>query len=429
MRINYNAAQPGANRLMQAFTSGTRQKAEENEMLRLAQVDQRVASAGKDNADANLLNQRGAYLEDQPGFLSAQTGAPLPLAKKFSDYIKTGNWGQIEPPSSTDAEGELLAGAQPTPITEIPEDIKPLMEKFTRAIQTYGGVRGASASNPEQIARSQGEYQGQGITDAAVELAQKGEVDQASALSQAGKIGQQIKRFDGITGTGAVFSPATGEVVATGNPLVDAFVKKLGKENSNQSGVKLKQGERFTADGNVEAIKGSDTYIKQSGLHAKDYGSLIGAETKLNNAKKKVESLLAETNKQAFDNNFGGYSAYATKLLPGKTQDMSAKIESFKSDMKSAGLELMRSGGSIGVMSVAEWPIVQDMIDRIDPKMGVPAARQTFKEIGEYFDRIRENAKETYDTEWSDTQFYKKNRSRAPNSPPSQGKGKFLGFE
>ena len=99
MRINYNAAAPGTNRMMEAFLSPTRKNAEQNEMARLAQVDQRMASAGKDNADANLLNQRSAYLEDQPGFLSGQTGAPLPLAQKFADYLKTGNWGQtVLPP-------------------------------------------------------------------------------------------------------------------------------------------------------------------------------------------------------------------------------------------------------------------------------------------------------------------------------------------
>ena len=230
MRINYNAAQPGANRLIQAFTSGTRQNAEEKEMLRLAQVDQRVASAGKDNADANLLNQRSAYLDDLPGFLSNQTGAPLPLAKKYADYNKTGNWGQIEPPTSTDEEGALMAGAQPTPITEVPEEIKGLMDQFKRALQTYGGVRGASASNPEQIARSQGEYQGQGVTDTAIELARQGKFDEASSLNQAGKIGQQVKRYDDIGATGGVYSPATGEVVNphTVPPYISAFGSGLG---------------------------------------------------------------------------------------------------------------------------------------------------------------------------------------------------------
>ena len=423
MKINYNASQPGANRLMQAFLSPTRKNAEDNEMLRLAQTDQRMAAASKDNAEADLLNQRSSYLQDQPGFLSGQTGAPLPLAKKFSDYLKTGNWGQTEPPSSTDAEGALMAGAPPLPITEIPEEIKPLMDQFKRALQTQSGLRGSSAANPEQIAKSQGEYQGQGITDTAVDLARQGKFDEASSVNQAGKIGQQIKRYDDIGATGGVYNPSTGEVVASGNPLVNAFINKSNK-TSNGGGIKLKQGERFTEDGNVEAIKGSDIYIKQSGLHSKDYNALLGVETKIKNAKNKIDNILDKKNKTAFDNNFGGYSAYATKLLPGETQDISTKIESLKSDMKSAGLELMRAGGSIGVMSVQEWPIVQDMINRVDPKMGVKAARQAFKEVDEYFDKIRENANEIYDTEWSETQFHKKNRpppTGDKNTPPPSG--------
>ena len=418
MRINYNAARPGANRLMQAFASPTRQDAEERELARLAQEDQRSASASKNMAEANQLNQRSSYLEDQPGFLSSQSGAPLPLAKKFSDYIKTGNWGQIEPPTSTDAEGELLAGLQPTPITEIPEEIKPLMEKFTRALQTQGGLRGASTSNPEQIARSQAEYQQQGVTDNAVDLVRQGKFDEASSLNQAGKIGQQIKRYDNISGTGGVYSPSTGEVAASGNPLVDAFTKRIASGGNTP---RLKPGEIRTADGSVAAEKGTDLYIKQSGLHSKDYSALVAVETKIDSAKKKIDNLLDKKNKTAFDNNFGGYSAYATKLLPGETQDISAKIESFKSDMKSAGLELIRAGGSIGVMSVQEWPIVQDMIDRIDPRMGVKAARQTFSDIGEYFDRIRGNANEIYDSEWSATQYHKKDRTRAPSPTTKSG--------
>ena len=227
MRINFNAAAPGLNRLTQAFSSGNRQKAEENELLRLAQVDQRAASASKDYADANITNQRSAYLNDQPAFLSGQTGAPLPLAKKFSDFLKTGNYGQVEQPAGED--GQI---PEPSYITETPDDIKPLEDKFRRALQTYSGLRGASTSNPEQIARSQGEYQQQGVTDEALNLVRQGKIDQGSSLNQAGKIGQQIKRYDNITGTGAVFNPATGEVVGSGNQLVDAFTKKLGKENS-----------------------------------------------------------------------------------------------------------------------------------------------------------------------------------------------------
>ena len=250
MRINYNAARPGTNRMAQAFASPTRQDAEDRELDRLSRADQRSASTSKNVAEAGLLDQRKAFLDDQPGFLSSQAGAPLPLAKKFSDYIKTGNWGQTEVPTSTDAEGELLAGLQPSPITEIPEDIKPLMEKFTRALQTQGGLRGASTSNPEQIAKSQGEYQGQSITDSAVDLARQGKFDESSSLNQAGKIGQQIKRYDDIGQTGAVYSPSTGEVVTNRNPLLDAFVKKTASGNKTPSGYRLDE------NGDLEFIPG-----------------------------------------------------------------------------------------------------------------------------------------------------------------------------
>ena len=233
MKINYNATRPGANRLLQAFASPIREDAEARELDRLDRQNQRSASASKNIAEANLLNQRSSFIEDQPEFLSSQAGAPLPLAKKFSDYIKTGNWGQVEPPTSTDAEGELLAGA-PTTITEIPEEIKPLMEKFTRALQTQGGLRGASAANPAQIAQSQGEYQQQGVTDNAVDLARQGKFDEASSLNQAGKIGQKIKRYDNIGTTGGVINTATGEVAAGGNPLIKAFMAKSGAGSTSQ---------------------------------------------------------------------------------------------------------------------------------------------------------------------------------------------------
>lgn len=179
---------------------------------------------------------------------------------------------------------------------------------------------------------------------------------------------------------------------------------------------KLKPGERFTADGqSVEAIPGSSEWQKQSGLHSKDYQTLLAVDTKTDQAVKKIDHILAEENRSAFEMNFGGYNAYGTRLAPGATQDMAQKIESLKSDMKAAGLELIRSGGSIGSMTQQEWPVVQDMIDRIDPRMGEKAARDTFKNVSAYLDRVRSNAKATYDTEWGSTQFSK--NKKAPESP------------
>ena len=178
---------------------------------------------------------------------------------------------------------------------------------------------------------------------------------------------------------------------------------------------KLKPGERLKADGTVEAIPGSDVYVKQSGLHSKDYGALMNMNTRTEQAMKKIDEILDPKNTGAFNSNFGGYNAYLTERIPGATQDTRQKIESVKSDLKTAGLEIIRSGGSIGSMTQAEWPIVEKMIDAIDPRMSEKAARAAFENIKTYLGTIRANATTTYDTEWGNTQFYKKT---PPAGPP-----------
>ena len=75
--------------------------------------------------------------------------------------------------------------------------------------------------------------------------------------------------------------------------------------------------------------------------------------------------------------------------------------------MKSAGLDIMRAGGGIGSMTEKEWPIVQGMIDAIDPKLGVDAARKSFDNVKSYLLKIKENAKDVYSNEWDNTQYGK----------------------
>ena len=452
MRINYNAAQPGANRLIQAFTSGTRQKAEENEMLRLAQVDQRVASAGKDNADANLLNQRGAYLDDLPGFLSNQTGAPLPLAKKYADYNKTGNWGQIEPPTSTDAEGELLAGLSPTPITEVPEEIKGLMDQFKRALQTYGGVRGASASNPEQIAKSQTEYQQQAVTDNAVDLAQQGKVDQASALSQAGKIGQQIKRFDGITGTGAVFNPATGEVVATGNPLVDAFIKKLGKDtvsdgdssdDANAPWAKIKDSKKQDEARIRFGIAADKTVddMKEDSKKAKDMNNSLDRFIFLNEKNKTggaYNSSIARGVGKIINSEFEEMMSLSDKLTPAMRQGLPGAASDRDISMfrgATVGVEkLPQANKNIahGLKVANENTIdrvkfMNDYLTQNNHLRGADEAWSQYLDANPIFDPTKPEG--SYQLNNKRVKYDKWKNSGQTNVNSGAGKGKFLGFE
>ena len=170
---------------------------------------------------------------------------------------------------------------------------------------------------------------------------------------------------------------------------------------------KLAQGERALPDGTVEQIPGSAAYQKQSLLHGKALASLESVNTKNDNAIAKIDDILSDKNKSAFDNNFGGYTALLTNKLPGDTQDVGQKIESIKNDMKSAGLDIMRAGGGIGSMTEKEWPIVQGMIDAINPKLGLDAARKAFDNVKSYLLKIKENAKDVYSNEWDNTQYGK----------------------
>lgn len=182
---------------------------------------------------------------------------------------------------------------------------------------------------------------------------------------------------------------------------------------------KLKQGEVYNyATGAVEAKPGSDVYVKQSKEHAKDYKAVLGTFDKINSSIDKVDKILEPSNKSAFSGNFGGYNAYGTRMLPGQNSDMRKTIESFKSDLKQAGLELMRQGGSIGQMTEKEWPIVEQMIASIDPVLSETEARTVFENIKKRFQKIRDDSKEVYDTQWGGTQYHKQIDKQLNNSAP-----------
>lgn len=163
-----------------------------------------------------------------------------------------------------------------------------------------------------------------------------------------------------------------------------------------------------------EAMKNpnSPIYKKTNKEHSIDLKKLKTSQLGADQAIKKVEAILDEKSSDAFNMNFGGYNAAISQFIPGDdTQNMRTKINSLKSDLKKAGLEMMRAGGSIGQMTQAEWPIVEQVIETITPLMGEDAAREAFKNIKNYLTQINENAKYIYQDRWEDSQFYKGERS------------------
>lgn len=183
-------------------------------------------------------------------------------------------------------------------------------------------------------------------------------------------------------------------------------------------GLKLKPGEIFDPETQaVKAVQGSDLYINQSGKHSSDRDALQSADMTSDATAKKINDLLSPENQGGFNSQFGGYNALLTRMLPGQTQDVGAKLESLKSDLKMAGLSMIRSGGSIGQVTEREWPIVEGLIGRLDPRMSEQEARQTLQEISARMEAIKKKAAAGYETEWGGTQYY-----RGQGQPDKPGK-------
>jgi hypothetical protein len=173
-------------------------------------------------------------------------------------------------------------------------------------------------------------------------------------------------------------------------------------------GTKLEKGEIWNeAEQRIETVPGSKLNIAQSNAHGKDRSSLVAVETKTKSAIAKIDEILDPKNQDGFDANFSGMVPYGGFVTGRFAPDSRRKIESLKADMKSAGLELIRQGGSIGQITEREWPILEAMIAGISPEMTPEAARAEFKKVRAYMNRLKDNAKDAYQTEWGDTQYFK----------------------
>ena len=177
---------------------------------------------------------------------------------------------------------------------------------------------------------------------------------------------------------------------------------------------KPKPGEKWNAEQErMDSIPGSDLYISQSIKHEKDSKALKGVARKTEEATNLIDRILEPKNQKGFENNFGGYTRYATRLQSGETANVRNLIEQFKSTLKSAGLEEFRTGGSIGAMTEREWPIVEKEIASLSPDMTVDEAKAVMRRVQSRLQRMNGDARETYDETWGRTQFHKPQANKA----------------
>ncbi|MFZ9759306.1 MAG: hypothetical protein ACO3CJ_07630 [Burkholderiaceae bacterium] len=199
---------------------------------------------------------------------------------------------------------------------------------------------------------------------------------------------------------------------------------KAGAKQAAGPDRRLKPGERWNEEKQViEAIPGSDIYKKQQADFTKEYKSATSTIDQLEAGLAKIGEILDPNNENGFQLNFGGYNAYGTRMLSGDASDMRTKINSFKSEMKNAGLSLIRMGGSIGQITEREWPIVEQLIDAIDPVLTEDEARSRFQQIASRFQGIMNRAKDVYDTQFRDSQFYRPLAGAGGGTPAPSGGG------
>lgn len=239
---------------------------------------------------------------------------------------------------------------------------------------------------------------------------------------------EMIARQKGTTGP-RILSPGSMMVDESGNRLAmnprvtggggSATSRAAAPMASVGPGTKLKPGEVYNSElDRIEAKPGSDLFVKQSGQHAKDYKAAKTAADTIDNSVSKIDKIISPSNKSAFAGNFGGYNAYATRMLPDNS-NLRKTIDSFKSDLKQAGMEMIRQGGSIGQMTEKEWPIVEQMIASIDPVLSESEARNIFESIKTRFQHIKESARDTYDTQWGQTQYHRNTLDKQSGSAPT----------
>ena len=72
-------------------------------------------------------------------------------------------------------------------------------------------------------------------------------------------------------------------------------------------------------------------------------------------------------------------------------------LSEFKASIKKQGLELAREGGSIGQMTEKEWPIVEEMVAKIDPvKLGVEGTRDQIDKVVAFAESLTKRAQSKY---------------------------------
>lgn len=198
------------------------------------------------------------------------------------------------------------------------------------------------------------------------------------------------------------------------------FESKGGGKGAVPGGLKLKPGERYNPQTDtVEPVPGSALYQEQAGKHGKDLAGVVSVKQKAGGGIEAIDNFL--NTKGAVESQFGGgYSGLVTSRM---NPDARANLENIKAAVRSAGLDMMRAGGSVGTMTEREWPMVEQLMANITNSMSEEEARLQLAKAKAKMESIQNEAARLYQLEWGNTPYSQQMRTTPGGAPPA-GDGK-----
>ncbi|MFA6152998.1 MAG: hypothetical protein WC716_16870, partial [Chitinophagaceae bacterium] len=171
------------------------------------------------------------------------------------------------------------------------------------------------------------------------------------------------------------------------------------------------------ASGSMGGMKPGDE-LKFMNQHSKDYeraSSVIDTSTDANRTVRSIK-----TNPK-LGYLFGGYTEKAlSKFAPGEIAGLQSEISTLKSNLMSTGLNLVKAANQAGIGAITEkeWPIFENMIANLDPKMDEKTARTKLDQIERFFERAKQRSVDLYEKKWkSKKEFYDPSIKEMVSSP------------
>jgi len=203
-----------------------------------------------------------------------------------------------------------------------------------------------------------------------------------------------------------------------GNNMIQKYITDAAGNPIEKWGEPYLRSEALKAEKSSEMKPGDE--LRWMNQHSKDFER---ASTVIDTSSDANRTVKAIKENPKFGYLFGGYTEKTlSKFAPGEIAGMQSDLTSLKSNLKSTGLNLVKSSNQAGIGSITEkeWPIFESMIANLDQKMDEKTAKAKLGQIENFFERTQKRASEMYEKKWkSKPEFYDPSiKERISNAAP-----------